>query len=180
MHKDFAVKSAPPDVFRSERGGHTVTMAEDEDKVVTRFVREMLTDLTFLNNHMPKPKLVSFMTLCIKHSYLTPHLLKNPPKSIILTSPMLRMVVQHIYSTPVWQSALWSSPTQEATDRYKAPGAPSHHWSMGAPPALVAFAATIVSRIRLGVLHCPLRANQLLDSCVSTRVEHWEAEEDYP
>ena len=69
-YRDIAVKNTPPDVFRSERGGHTVTMAEEDHKIICRFVREMLADLSFLNNHMAKPSEVSIVMLCY-YPYLT-------------------------------------------------------------------------------------------------------------
>lgn len=64
MHKDLAVRDAPPDILRSERG-RTVTMPEAPDKIISRFVQEMLTNFSFLNNHMAKPKEVSAMMFYI-------------------------------------------------------------------------------------------------------------------
>ena len=93
---------------------------------------------------------------------------------------MLRLVVRRIYSTPAWQTALLASPDQGVVDQSKPPGHSSLHWSMGAPPRLVAFAATIVSNIIMAFPTISRDANHLSGSCMPTGVVYRGAQGNFP
>ena len=63
-YRDLAVKHTPPDILRNDRG-RTLAVPEEEDEIISRFVQEMLTNFSFLNNHMVQPNEVSAVVFYI-------------------------------------------------------------------------------------------------------------------
>ena len=61
---DVTVKHTPPDILQNNRGC-TLTVPEEEDKIISQFVQEMLTNFSFLNNRMVQPDEVSAIVFYI-------------------------------------------------------------------------------------------------------------------
>lgn len=109
--------------------GDPVEVKEGHKAALSRIVRRLQKDHHFLDDYWTIPG-------------------KTTSEAVIrLNSPLLRVMVPHVFDSPAWQPAILASPCKADVDRsqIRLPWNPSLHWTEGTPPRLVAFVGTIIS-----------------------------------